>query len=67
MSNPRVVQFPPIGDGEAVQKQRTYSNAPPEAGRGATATINQAFCSAPCMANIRITMIELLSAWNSHE
>ena len=47
--------------------QRTYSNAPPELGRGATATNNQAFCSTPCMANIRPTMIELLSAWNSHE
>ena len=63
---PSCSAIPPIG-GAAVQKQRTYSNAPPEAGRGATATINQAFCSAPCMANIRITMIELLSAWNSHE
>ena len=31
------------------------------------ATNNQAFCSAPCMANIRPTMIVLLSAWNSHE
>ena len=28
---------------------------------------NQAFCSAPCIANIRPTMIVLLSAWNSHE
>ena len=67
VSNPRVVQFPPIGGGAAVQKQRTYSSAPPEAGRGATATINQTFCKAPCMANMRITMIELFSAWNSHE
>ena len=47
--------------------RRTYSSAPPEAGRGATATINQTFCKAPCMANMRITMIELFSAWNSHE
>ena len=31
------------------------------------ATNNQAFCSAPCMANMRPTMIELLRAWNSHE
>lgn len=44
-----------------------YSNAPPEAGRGATATINQTFCKAPCMANMKITMIVLLRAWNSHE
>ena len=28
---------------------------------------NQAFCNAPCIANIRPTMIVLLSAWNSHE
>ena len=47
--------------------QRRCSNAPPEPGRGATATNNQAFCSAPCMANMRPTMIVLLSAWNSHE
>ena len=47
--------------------RRAYSSAPPEAGRGATATINQTFCKAPCMANMRITMIELFSAWNSHE
>ena len=50
-----------------VHIQRRCSNAPPEVGRGATATNNQAFCSTPCMANIRPTMIELLSAWNSHE
>ena len=64
---PRVVQFPPIGGGAAVHIQRRYSNAPPEAGRGVTTSNNQTFCSAPCMANIRPTMIELLSAWNSHE
>ena len=46
---------------------RAYSNAPPEAGRGVTTSRNQTFCSAPCMANMRPTMIELLSAWNSHE
>ena len=40
---------------------------PPEPGRGATATNNQAFCSAPCMANMRPTIIVLLRAWNSHE
>ena len=68
VSESRVVQFPRrIGGGAAVHIQRTYSNAPPEPGRGATATNNQAFCSTPCMANIRPTMIELLSAWNSHE
>ena len=67
VSNPRVVQFPPIGGGAAVQKQRTYSNAPPGLGRGVTTSSNQAFCSAPCAANMRNTMIVLLSAWNSHE
>ena len=46
---------------------RAYSSAPPEVGRGTIATNDQAFCSAPCIANIRITMIVLLSAWNSHE
>ena len=66
VSNPRVVQFPPIG-GAAVHIQRTYSSAPPGLGRGVTTSSNQAFCSAPCAANMRITMIELLSAWNSHE
>lgn len=52
---------------EAFHIQRTYSSAPPEVGRGTIATNDQAFCSAPCIANIRITMIVLLSAWNSHE
>ena len=40
---------------------------PPGLGQGVTTSSNQAFCSAPCAANMRITMIELLSAWNSHE
>ena len=44
-----------------------YSSAPPEPGRGAAAHNNQAFCSTPCMANMRTTMIVLLRAWNSHE
>ena len=61
-----MLQFPPIG-GAAVHIQRRYSDAPTENGRGVTASNNQAFCKAPCMANIRPTMIELLSAWNSHE
>ena len=47
--------------------RRTYSSAPPEAGRGVTTSINQTFCKAPCMANMKITMIVLLRAWNSHE
>ena len=68
VSESRVVQFPRrIGGGAAVHIQRTYSNAPPESGRGIVRTRDQAFCSTPCMANIRPTMIELLSAWNSHE
>ena len=41
---------------------RGCGSAPPETGRGATTPINQAFCKAPCMAKIRATMIELLSA-----
>ena len=53
--------------GAAIHIQRRYSNAPPEAGRGVTATSDQAFCSAPCAANMKITMIVLLRAWNSHE
>ena len=61
-----MLQFPPIG-GAAVHIQRRYSDAPPEAGRGVTTSNNQTFCKAPCMANIRPTMIELLSAWNIHE
>ena len=68
VSHPWMVQFPRrIGGGAAVHIQRTYSNAPPESGRGIVRTRDQAFCSTPCMANIRPTMIELLSAWNSHE
>ena len=63
---PSCSAIPPIG-GAAVQKQRTCSNAPPGLGRGVTTSSNQAFCSAPCAANMRITMIVLLSAWNSHE
>ena len=51
----------------AAGRVREYSSAPPESGRGFVRTNNQAFCSAPCIANIRITMIVLLSAWNSHE
>ena len=35
--------------------------------RVGAAANDQAFCSAPCMANMRTTMIELLRAWNSHE
>ena len=54
-------------DGAAVHIQRRYSNAPPDAGRGVTTSNNQTFCKAPCMANMRITMIVLLRAWNSHE
>ena len=54
-------------DARPVECARAYSSAPPEAGRGVTTSNNQTFCKAPCMANIRPTMIELLSAWNSHE
>lgn len=45
----------------------TYSSAPPEAGRGATANNNQALCGSVGARNMTATMIELLSAWYSHE
>lgn len=46
---------------------RAYSSAPPEAGRGATATNNQAFCGSVGTRKMKATMIELLIAWYSHE